>query len=104
MDLLKNDLRGFVNSVNSMVLGLSLSQNQFDSLVSFAYNCGASALKSSTLLKDIKTNAPIEKIKEDFLMWCNCNEKRELGLYRRRYDEFEMYSNADYTRTYRNFE
>ena len=44
-----------------------------------------------------------EKIKEDFLMWCNCNGKRELGLYRRQYDEFKMYKDADYTRIYREF-
>lgn len=101
--LLKNDLKKFVYSVNTMVSALNLTQFQFDALVSFAYNCGANALKYSILLKDIKANASIETIKEDFLMWCNCNGKRELGLYRRRYDEFEMYSNADYTRTYREF-
>ena len=61
------------------------------------------ALNNSTLLKDIKANAQMEKIKEDFLMWCNCNGERTLGLYRRRFDEFEMYGSADYTRTYRDF-
>lgn len=101
--LLKKDLQSFVDSVNTMVPCLNLTQCQFDALVSFAYNCGANALKFSTLLKDIRANVPMEKIKEDFLMWCNCNGKRALGLYRRRYDEFEMYSNADYTRTYREF-
>lgn len=101
--LLKKDLQSFLDSVNTMVSSLNLTQCQFDALVSFAYNCGANALKFSTLLKDIKANAPMEKIKEDFLMWCNCNGKRALGLYRRRYDEFEMYSNGDYTRTYREF-
>ncbi|MFL0167520.1 glycoside hydrolase family protein [Candidatus Clostridium helianthi] len=101
--LLKKDLQSFVDSVNTMVSGLNLTQCQFDALVSFAYNCGANALKFSTLLKDIRANVPMEKIKEDFLMWCNCNGKRALGLYRRRYDEFEMYKDADYTRTYRDF-
>jgi len=101
--LLKKDLNSFVDSVNTIILGLSLPQNQFDALVSFAYNCGVTALNNSTLLKDIKANAPIEKIQEDFLLWCNCNGERALGLYRRRFDEFEMYESADYTRTYRNF-
>lgn len=45
----------------------------------------------------------MEKIKEDFLMWCNCNGERALGLYIRHFDEFEIYSNADYTRTYMDF-
>ncbi|MBC2457728.1 peptidoglycan-binding protein [Clostridium beijerinckii] len=101
--LLRKDLQSFVDIVNTITLSLNLIQCQFDALISFAYNCGISALKNSTLLKDIKGNASIEKIKEDFLMWCNCNGKRELGLYRRRYDEFEMYKDADYTRTYRDF-
>ena len=38
--LLKKDLNSFVDLVNTMILGLSLSQNQFDALVSFSYNCG----------------------------------------------------------------
>ena len=93
-DLLKKDLDSFVYLVNTMVLGLSLSQNQFDALVSFVYNCGVTALNNSTLLKDIRAGVTDEIIKEDFLMWSNCNEKFALGLYRRRFDEFEMYSSA----------
>ena len=102
-DLLTKDLNAFIHVVNTLVLGLMLSQNQFDALVSFSYNCGVTALNNSTLLKDIKANSKIEKIKEDFLMWSSCNGERALGLYRRRFDEFEMYSNSDYTRTYRSF-
>jgi GH24 family phage-related lysozyme (muramidase) len=102
-DLLKKDLGSFVHLVNTMVLGLSISQNKFDALVSFAYNCGVTALNNSTLLKDIKAGATDKTIKEDFLMWCNCNGERALGLYRRRFDEFEIYADADYTRTYRSF-
>lgn len=90
--------------VNTIIFGLSLSQNQFDALVSFSYNCGVTALNNSILLKDIKANAPLETIKEDFLEWIYCNEEKALGLYRRRYDEFEMYSKADYTRTYIEFQ
>jgi GH24 family phage-related lysozyme (muramidase) len=102
--LLENDLKNFVYLVNTMISGLNLTQYQFDSLVSFSYNCGVTALNNSTLLKNIKAGAPDETIKEDFLMWCYCNNERALGLYRRRYDEFELYSDADYTRTYRDFE
>lgn len=102
--LLKNDLQNFIDSVNTMISGLNLTQCQFDALISFAYNCGANALRYSTLLKDIKSGAAYETLKEDFLMWCNCNNERALGLYRRRYDEYEMYSKGDYTRTYREFE
>ena len=102
--LLQKDLQSFVQLVNNMVIGLNLKQCQFDSLISFSYNCGANSLKYSSLLKDIKSCADDEAIKDDFLKWIYCNKERALGLYRRRYDEFEMYSNADYIRTYRDFE
>ena len=102
--LLQKDLQDFVELVNNITAGLNLNQCQFDALVSFSYNCGANELKYSSLLKDIKADADDETIKEDFLKWIYCNKERALGLYRRRYDEFEMYSNADYTRTYREFE
>ena len=102
--LLQKDLQGFVQLLNNMVIGLNIKQCQFDSLVSFSYNCGATSLKYSSLLKDIKSGADDETIKDDFLKWIYCNKEKALGLYRRRYDEYEMYSNADYTRTYREFE
>lgn len=104
MDLLKKDLQGFVELVNDMIIGLDLKQCQFDSLVSFSYNCGANSLKYSSLLKDIKSGADTKTIKDDFLKWIYCNKERALGLYRRRYDEYNVYSNGDYTRTYREFE
>lgn len=102
-DLLKKDLDSFVHLVNTFVIGLNLSQNQFDALISFSYNCGVTALQGSTLLKDIKDNASLEKIKEDFMMWVKCNGKTSLGLQRRRNDEYKIYANADYTRTYPTF-
>ena len=45
-ELLKQDLVKYENSVNG--LGLQLDQNQFDALVSFAYNCGSGNLKRLT--------------------------------------------------------
>lgn len=102
--LLEKDLQGFVQLVNNITTGLNLNQCQFDALVSFSYNCGANELKYSSLLKDIRSDAPDEIIKDDFLMWIYCNHKKSLGLYRRRYDEYKLYSSGDYTRTYREFE
>lgn len=42
--LLRADVGRFEASVNA--LGVSLNQNQYDALVSFAFNCGAGALQS----------------------------------------------------------
>lgn len=101
--LLRKDLSSFVSIVNGFICGLNLSQNQFDALISFSYNCGVTALQTSTLLKDIKTGADAETIRYDFCMFKMCNGKAELGLWRRRMDEADIYLNADYTRTYRNW-
>ena len=102
--LLQKDLQVFVQLVNIITAGLNLSQCQFDALVSFSYNCGSNGLKYSSLLKDIRSGAADETIKDDFLMWIYCNQEKSLGLYRRRYDEYKIYSSGDYTRTYREFE
>ena len=101
--LLRKDLASFVSIVNGLISGLNLSQNQFDALISFSYNCGVTALQTSTLLKHIKSGADSETIREDFCMFKFCNKKPSLGLWRRRMDEADIYLNNDYTRTYRNW-
>ncbi|MCS6112580.1 hypothetical protein FDB55_15545 [Clostridium botulinum] len=102
--LLKKDLESFVYLVNDMVQGLSINQHQFDSLISFSYNCGANALKTSTLLRDIRKGAELDTIKNDFCMWSMCNGEKSLGLWRRRMDEFDIFAFGDYKRKYRNFQ
>jgi lysozyme len=52
---LKADLARFEQAVNAGVNSeANITQNQFDSLVSFAFNVGVSAFLNSTLLKRIK--------------------------------------------------
>ncbi|WP_415350055.1 glycoside hydrolase family protein [Clostridium perfringens] len=99
-NLLRNDLKDTVNLVSNLTKGLSLSENQFESLVSFAYNCGSGALERSTLLKDIKLGVNDEKIKDDFLAWSYCNGVKLKGLMNRRLDEWEIFAKGDYRRNY----
>lgn len=49
-ELLRSDARKFADTVKRTVT-VELSQNQFDALVSLAYNIGASAFANSTLVK-----------------------------------------------------
>lgn len=70
-----------------------LTQNQFDALVSFAYNVGVSAFKNSTLLKIINKNPnDFDKIKAEFLKWAKAGGKVIKGLYNRRLAEYNLYS------------
>ena len=66
-------------------------QNQFDALVSFAYNLGNGALKGSTLLKKVNANPNDIAIKKEFLKWVNAGGKRLQGLVNRRTEEANLY-------------
>ncbi len=69
----------------------SVSQNQFNALVSFAYNLGAPTLKGSTLLKKANTNPNDPTIKLEFAKWVYADGKKSKGLIARRAKEAEMY-------------
>lgn len=60
-----------------------LTQNQFDALVSFTYNLGASNLRKSTLL-EMLNDGRYEGAADQFLLWVNRGSKFEKGLTRRR--------------------
>jgi lysozyme len=49
--VLEND---FEKPLEKLLVGISLNQDQYDALVSFAYNLGVSALSTSTLLRHLK--------------------------------------------------
>ena len=68
-----------------------INQNQFDALVSFAYNLGVTALKNSTLLKKVNTNPNDKTIKNEFLKWVNAGGKKLQGLVNRRTEESDLY-------------
>ena len=87
--LLQKDLSRFENDVNNFVK-VSLTQNQFDALVSFTYNLGAGSLKSSTLLKLLNTGN-YDAAAQEFLKWNKSNGKPVDGLTRRRTAEQQMF-------------
>ena len=57
-----------------------LTSYQFDALVSFAYNCGLGALKSSTLLKRINNDPNDPDIARQFNRWNKANGLINRGL------------------------
>lgn len=88
-EFLREDLRIFEKAVESCVKA-PLSQNQFDALVSFCYNCGAEALRTSTLLKLLNEGKYFEA-GEQFLRWNKAGGKVLAGLTRRREEERGMF-------------
>ena len=90
-ELFKITLQSFESSVNGLFYNVSLKQNQFDALVSFAYNIGTGALASSTLLKKIKLNPNDPGIELEFNKWVNSGGKKSKGLINRRKAESKLY-------------
>lgn len=90
VELLKHLLVTFEKSVDSFCRD-DINQNQFDALVSFAYNLGTGSLKSSTLLKKVNANTADPTIKDEFMKWVNAGGKKLPGLVKRRTDEAALY-------------
>ncbi len=66
--LLLDLLKTYERSVDSFTRD-DITQNQFDALVDFAYNCGVANLKSSTLLKKVNLNPNDPTIADEFKKW-----------------------------------
>jgi len=88
--LLKFDVGKFELAVDAMTTD-KVNQNQFDALVSFAYNLGSDALKKSTLLKVVNANPNDPRIKKEFQKWVYADGKKLGGLIKRRQDEANLY-------------
>ena len=68
-----------------------INQNQFDALVSFAYNVGIQALKTSKLLRLINENPNDPEIAKQFLRWVYDEGRKVKGLINRRNAEINLY-------------
>ncbi|HHR5652032.1 TPA: lysozyme [Klebsiella oxytoca] len=87
--LLKTGLVSYENDVLKLVK-VKLTQNQFDALVSFAYNVGSRALSTSTLLKKLNAG-DIRGAADEFLRWNKSGKEVMPGLTNRRKAEREVF-------------
>lgn len=87
--LLKAGLVSYESDVLKLVK-VKLTQNQFDGLVSFAYNVGSRALSTSTLLKKLNAG-DIKGAADEFLRWNKAGGKVLNGLTRRREAERALF-------------
>jgi len=79
---MQQDLKKFEQTVNSAV-NVPINQNQFDALVSLAYNIGTNAFKNSTLVKRLN-EGNYKPAANQFDVWVNAGGKRVQGLVNRR--------------------
>ncbi|MDR1563526.1 MAG: SH3 domain-containing protein [Oscillospiraceae bacterium] len=111
--LLHKDLNegSYVKAINNFVKneGLTLNQNQFDALVSFAFNLGPAYwgktwnmfyLKAAILAFRVGSDTVPANIYEGFGRYHKAGGKNFVGLYTRRMDEAEMFLIGDYKREY----
>lgn len=85
-DMFKEVADRFALAVNRQIKK-PVTQNQFNSLVSFAYNVGTGNFASSTLLKKVNVNPNDASIKTEFLKWNKAAGKVINGLTIRRNQE-----------------
>lgn len=87
--LLRKDLETAEKCVKACARG-PMTQGQFDSLTSFAYNCGCGNLRSSTLLREFNAGNDDEAARQ-FLRWTKSAGKELPGLVKRRQAEMELF-------------
>lgn len=110
------DLTSFSSHVNPL-LRSDTTQCQYDALLDFAYNVGAGALASSTLLRmhNNSTATALEDVDQllhdsqakklstigqAFCAWSNEDHQWSLGVFHRRAFEFLIYTGMDYDQAY----
>lgn len=81
-DAFDEDMEKFAKQLTALVK-VPLKPNQFDALMSFAYNCGLGNLKSSTLLRKLNAG-DYHGAALEFHRWNRSNGKVLPGLVRRR--------------------
>jgi lysozyme len=89
-EIFKDIADRFAGKVDLLVTK-ELNQNQFNALVSFAYNVGTGNFASSTLLKKVNLNPNDLSIKREFAKWNKANKKVIDGLTNRRKKESNLY-------------
>lgn len=89
VQLLMDDVR-FAEVAVKAYVNVPISQNQYDALVDFTFNCGVGALRSSTLLKKLNAGDYIGAGQE-FQRWNKAGGKVLPGLTKRRASEAALF-------------
>lgn len=90
VDLLGQDVSRFETAVGRAV-AYPLEQHQFDALVSFSFNVGIAAFRSSTLVRLLNQDQP-ETVPAQLRRWVRAGGKVSAGLVNRRENEIRLWS------------
>lgn len=96
-ELLRQDLQSFETAVNRAVK-VPLSQNQFDALVSFAFNVGVGNFRSSTLLKKLN-QGNYDAVPGELMKWTKSKGKQMQGLVNRRSAEAGLWAKGQFVQS-----
>jgi lysozyme len=88
--MLKETADKFAVDVDKMIKA-NLNQNQFNAIVSIAYNIGLAGLAKSSLLKKVNANPSDPTIRNSFLIWNKAGGRVLDGLTKRRTKEANLY-------------
>jgi len=94
IELLYKDVERFEKSVNRLI-EVPLTQYQFDALVSFSFNVGGYALKTSTLRK-VLNEGDYAAAANQFKRWIYAGGQKLRGLERRRRAEAALFKGQDW--------
>jgi len=90
LDLLAQDLERFEEAVQGAVQ-VVLNQDQFDALVSFAFNTGVQAFIKSTLLKELN-KGHYDEVPTQLRRWVKAGGQTVQGLVNRREKEIKLWN------------
>jgi lysozyme len=90
IDLLAQDVAP-VGQIVTKSVKVPLTQNQFDALVSFAFNVGNAAFTGSTLLK-VLNDKQYKEVPTQLLRWTRSGGKVVPGLLNRRENEIKLWN------------
>jgi lysozyme len=91
LKLLRKDIADYEVAINDVVQ-VALNQQQFDALVSFAYNVGTGAFGTSTLVRKLN-QGHYQAVRSELMRWTNNGLP---GLVSRRRAEGELFVNGTY--------
>ncbi|WP_077364265.1 lysozyme [Clostridium saccharoperbutylacetonicum] len=100
IEWLKDEAENCAERIKSALVNanVTLTQNELDACISFAYNCGTGALLASTFWKNVISGVrDTATIVADLQTWSKANGVTSTGLLKRRNSEAALFLNADYT-------